>query len=230
MTLKSIEAENMWDAPSKLPDGQNDGSNANTERNNSNNDALLSALYERIVVLEQMSREQALKIDKLSTQLNRSVTNLNDMQSRYSGGVLLWKITHFRSRVQAMIKDPGLMDYSGDVYTGPFGYRFCARINVSQKATHSIGLHLHMMQSENDYHLDWPFRGCLKIWMIHRDSNLTRHDKIMSNEKILAFAQPTSRISPRGFGFIEYANIAEIVNRGYVPDDTLTIKFHISIV
>lgn len=228
MAVKSIEAEKMWDAPSKSSDAQNGSSNSDGNHKN-DNEALLGALYERIVVLEQLSREQSLKIDKLTTQLNRSVSTINDVSVRHSNGVLLWKITHFRSKLQAMINNASTMYYSHDVYTGPFGYRFCARINVSPKAVHSIGLHLHMMQSENDYHLDWPFRGCFKFWMIHRDSKLTKTDKIMSNEKV-AFARPQMNISPCGFGYIEYANISEIISQGYISDDTLTIKIHIGIV
>lgn len=183
---------------------------------------LVNAMFERIVVLEQHSREQSLEIEKLTTRLNRYMN---------SGGILVWKITNFTSKVESMRRDASIMYYSPDVFTGPFGYRFCARINVSPKAPHSIGLHLHLMQSDNDYHLDWPFRGCFKIWMINScDANLTKHDKIMTNDKTLAFARPQIGISPRGFGFLEYAEIEEISNLQYVHNDTLTIKFHISIV
>lgn len=226
MAFKSIEAEKLWDAPSKSTDGQNGSST-----DDHSNDALLSALYERIVVLEQMSREQGLKIDKLTTQLNRSVTSFSEMSARHSGGILLWQITNFTSKVEEMRNSASTMYYSPDVFTGPFGYRFCARISVSPKAMHSIALYLHMMRSENDYHLDWPFRGCLKFWMINNcDSNLTQHDKIMTNEKAMAFARPQMNISPRGFGFLEYAAISDIYGRGFLRNDTLTIKFHIGIV
>lgn len=233
MALKSIEADALWAAPSKSTDGQN-GSSASDQPHDhlspNNNDALLSALYERIVVLEQLSREQSLKIDKLTTQLNRNVASVNEMSARHSGGILLWQITNLHSKVEAMKMNASIMHYSPDVYTGPFGYRFCARINVSPKAKHSIGLHLHLMQTDNDYHLDWPFRGCFKIWLVNKNATLTRFDKIMTNEKILAFARPQMNISPRGFGFLEYADIEAIGKGGYVNEDTLTIKFHISIV
>lgn len=245
--LKSIEATTLWDPPSKTEHRQNGNTTCSTSendgeqncsstvsstRNDYNNDALLRALYERIVVLEQLSREQSLHIEKLSMQVNKNAMALNSFEpnSRHSGGILLWKITQFNYKVMEMSSNPNNMYYSPDVYTGPLGYRFCARINISPKAKDSIGLHVHMMQSDNDYHLEWPFRGCIKIWMIHPDPMHTQRDKIMSNDTVLAFQRPKQEISPRGFGFIEYANISDIHKSGFVTMDTLTIKLHISIV
>lgn len=92
-------------------------------------------------------------------------------------------------------------------------------------------MHVHMMQSENDFHLDWPFRGCIQIFLIHEDHKLTQRDKIMTNEKSTAFQRPNSEISAHSFGFTEYANISSIINDGFLSSDgKLTIKLHISIV
>lgn len=248
--LKSIEATNLWDPPSKTQQRQN-GNNvsihvdnkrenkevvdtaqncsttASSTRNNYYND-LLRGLYERIVALEQLSREQKIQIENLTTKVNKNAMAMN---SRYSGGMLIWKITQFNHRVTEMSSNPNNMYYSPDVYTGPHGYRFCARINISPKAKDSISLHVHMMQSDNDCHLDWPFRGCIEIWMLNQNPMNTQHDKIMSNEKILAFQRPEQEISVRGFGFIEYANIKSIQTGGFLTmDETLIIKIHFSIV
>lgn len=235
--LKSIEATKLWDPKkSENHNGSEEKNESKTEQDtqtaNSQNDALLRALYERIIVLEQLSREQSLKIDKLTAQLNRTSSSISEMDARNSGGILVWNITEFQSKVQAMHSSPNVMYYSPNFYTSPLGYRFCARINISPKARERnlISLHMHMMHSENDYHLDWPFRGCIKIWMIHQEASLTRVDKIMSNETVLAFQRPDQKVCPRGFGFIEYANIHDIHKNGFVCNDTLTIKIHISIV
>lgn len=239
--FKSIEALKLWDPPKKSSSDQVNGSSnaqtpddgeADSASRDSYNDALLRALYERIVTLEQLNREQGMQIERLTAQMNK-LTNANsagEPSARYSGGTLIWKITQFSKKVQEMDANPNNRFYSPDVYTSPYGYRFCARINIATKTKGYIGLHVHMMQSENDYHLDWPFRGCFKIWMLHRDMARCRHDKIMSNDTILAFQRPEQEISPRGFGFLEYANIEEIQNKGFVSMDTLTIKLHIGIV
>lgn len=239
--FKSIEALKLWDPPRKSATDQVNGSSnartpddgdADSASRDSYNDALLRALYERIVTLEQLSREQGLQIERLTAQMNK-LTNANsagEVSARYSGGTLVWKITQFSQKVQEMDANSNNRFYSSDVYTSPFGYRFCARINIGSKTKGYIALHLHLMQSENDYHLDWPFRGCFNIWLLHRDMRRCLHDKIMTNATVQAFERPVLDISPRGFGFTEYANIEEIQNKGYVSKDTLTIKVHIGIV
>lgn len=88
------------------------------------------------------------------------------------------------------------------------------------------------MQSENDYHLEWPFKGRIKIQMIHpHDFKLTQSDTIMSKQGIQAFYQPQHRISPRGFGFTEYAFVQDMFTQGFVDDqDTVTFKIQVSLV
>lgn len=239
LDLKSIEATKLWDPPSKNANQNGSSNSSDADHNdsrmsdsasrNSNQDALLRALYERIVILEQLSREQSLQIEQMGGQLSRlSTANSGEPSARHSDGILIWKISQFSSKVRAMNTSPNIMYWSKDTYTSPHGYRFCARINISVKS--EIGLHWHMMQSDNDFHLDWPFRGCFKISIVHRDQSQTRYEKIMSNEKIGAFQRPKVEVSPCGFGFANFANIDEIQRLGYILDDTLTIKFHISIV
>lgn len=137
--FKSIEKDKLWDAPNKNTNGTED---------------LLKALYERIVVLEQQNREKDAKIEKLSHDLAKNCLT-SDMQARYSSGVLVWKITQFQSKIKAMRADPNKMYYSNEVFTSPHGYRYCARINISPKMKDFIGLHIHLMRSDNDFHLDW---------------------------------------------------------------------------
>ncbi|KAJ6646612.1 TNF receptor-associated factor 6 [Pseudolycoriella hygida] len=212
--FKSIEENKLWDAPNKNTNGTED---------------LLKVLYERIVVLEQQNREKDAQIEKLTKDMTK-VCLVSEIEARYSGGVLVWQITQFNSKVQAMRSDPNKMYYSNETFTSPHGYRYCARINISPKRKDFIGLHIHLMRSDNDFHLDWPFRGRIKISMIHRNLNETKHETIMSKPDILAFHRPTQKISPRGFGFIDYANIDELVDKGFIMMDTLSLKIELNIV
>lgn len=190
---------------------------------------LLKSLHDRIGDLEQKNREKDEKIERLTNQMVKACLAA-DVQGRYSNGVLIWSMSQFQNKVRAMSTDPNRMFYSSDAYTSPYGYKFCARVNISPKVKDAIGLHVHLMQSENDFHLDWPFRGRIKISMIHTNLSETKHDTIMSKPEILAFHRPTQNVSPRGFGFIEYANINHIQNLGFIVGDTLTLKIQLSIV
>lgn len=189
----------------------------------------MKKLHERVASLEKELREYKLDVKRLTMVINKiSISNLRDRS-----GTLVWQIDDFEKKVQTMLSNPMTMYYSPDFYTDPNGYRFCGRISISTKSKvkDALSFHVHMMQSENDFHLDWPFRGCIQILMIHDDTKLTQRDKIMTNEKSTAFQRPTSEISAHSFGFTEYANINNIINEGFLTSDgKLTIKLHISIV
>lgn len=181
---------------------------------------LMNAMYERIVVLEQLTREQSIKIEKLQSLME---------VKRH--GTLVWKIDDFKNKIELIQGNPSTMFYSQDAYTAPDGYKFCARINLSHKMRDCLSLHVHLMKSENDFHLSWPFIGRIKISMIHpKNSSLSQNDILMSKPEILAFHRPSEEISPRGFGFMEYAQINDIIKRGYIDNDCLIIKIQMNIV
>lgn len=190
---------------------------------------ILTKLYDRIATLERDVYGYKMDFKRLTMIINK----ISIASQRDRGGILVWQIDDFEGKVQAMLNSPVTMFYSPDFYTDPYGYRFCARISLSSKikTKDTLSFHVHMMQSENDYHLDWPFRGCIQISMINKDAKLTQRDKIMTNEKSTAFQRPTNEISAHSFGFTEYANINSIMKDGFLSSDgKLTIKLRIGIV
>lgn len=221
--METLAASNkFWDASNKNQSSSENGdSKINTD--------LIRAMYERIVTLEQRSREQDLKIEQIGHKLTKT---LNEVNPRYSNGVIIWKLTKLQSKIETMRSDPNIMFYSNVAYTSPYGYKFCCRIYISPKCRDFIALHIHLMRSENDMHLDWPFNGRIKISLIHpRNYSESHHDTIMSKPEILAFHKPTEDISPRGFGFLEYVNINNVLYKnGFVTNDSITVKVHMNIV
>lgn len=179
---------------------------------------LFQSMYERIVALEQLNRDQALKIERLSRlEMNRS-------------GTLVWRIENFRRKVEMMEANTNLRFYSPECFTDPNGYRFCGRINLAPKRKDCLCLQIHFMKSDNDYHLSWPFIGKIKISMINKNQESTQNDILMSNPDILAFHRPQEDISVRSYGFMEYAVVRNLFNDGFVNDDCLIIKIQINIV
>lgn len=201
-----------WDVAEKSP---SDDKEAFFRQQSSTRD-LLNAMYERIVVLEQSNREQTAKIEKLQ------------QMAKNRNGILVWRIEDFRKKVEVMQANPQTMFYSPECFTDPNGYKFCARMNLSPKVKDQLSVHIHLMSSENDYHLSWPFVGIMNISMINKDPELTQRDKLISNPEIQAFHRPSENISPRGFGFMEYISIAKLP--GFVIDDCLTIKVEMNII
>ena len=190
---------------------------------------LVHSMYERIVILEQTNREKIAKIESLSERLIKMEDKLQ--RSRFLHGELVWKIEGFMQKIEVMRLNPNIMFYSCEAYTSTNGYKFCGRINLSPKVRDAISLHVHLMKSENDYHLSFPFVGKIKFSMIHSKNVLdSQHDTIMSKPEILAFHRPREDTSSRGFGFMEYAYIQDL-KRGFIfDDDSLTIKIQMNIV
>ncbi|KAL7742720.1 hypothetical protein ACLKA6_013062 [Drosophila palustris] len=187
---------------------------------------IVQTMYQRIVVLEQRAREQETRIENLHKQLRRQ-----PIDARYSNGTIVWQIVQLSALVERLRANANNQVYSHECYTSPYGYKFCARLNIQPRKPHVLSLHVHLMQSENDFHLDWPFKGRIKLCMVHpNDADLSQHDTIMTKPEILAFHQPHEAISTRGFGFIEYANISNIMHLGFCADDRLLIKIEINIV
>lgn len=187
---------------------------------------LINKMYERIVILEQQNREQAMRIE----QQDGRIEKLQQMETRRNG-TLAWKIKDFEKKVDLMKSNPLQMFYSPECFTDPTGYRFCARMAINSKRINTLSFFVHFMKSENDYHLTWPFCGRISISMINnRDPSQTCRDIVMSNPEIKAFHRPHEDISTRSYGFMEYADISEIIKVGFIENDCLTIKIQVNIV
>lgn len=115
-----IDNNHLWDAPAKR-------SNGDHVPNNHEQMDLIRTLYDRIVVLEQQHREQSAKFDQLTDQMTKS------LQLGVRDGILIWRIEQFYSKIDSMSNNPNVMLYSGEAYTSPHGYKFCARLNISPK-------------------------------------------------------------------------------------------------
>ncbi|KAH8306520.1 hypothetical protein KR018_005889 [Drosophila ironensis] len=195
---------------------------------------IVQTMYQRIVVLEQRTREQETRLENLQKQLRSARQQQQqppEVDPRYSNGTIVWRIKQFGALVARLRANADNRMYSHECYTSPHGYKFCARLNIQPRKPHVLSLHVHLMQSENDFHLDWPFKGRIKLCMVHPvDADRSQHDTIMTKPEILAFHQPRETISTRGFGFLEYANISNIMQLGFCADDMLLIKIEINIV
>lgn len=193
---------------------------------------IVQTMYQRIVVLEQRTREQETRLENLQKELRLArQSSSTTVDPRYSNGTIVWRIEQLGALVARLRANANNIEYSRECYTSPHGYKFCARLNIQPRKPHVLSLHVHLMQSENDYHLDWPFKGRIKLCMVHPvDASLSKHDTIMTKPEILAFHKPREAISTRGFGFLEYDNISTIIQQGFCADDRLLIKIEINIV
>ncbi|XP_047113042.1 TNF receptor-associated factor 6-B [Schistocerca piceifrons] len=221
---KAQEAALLW-----APDSKGES----TEKNGETWQALARDLFGRIVVLEQKYNEHEIQLSNIKQQLQQHVSNssavLEEICRKHCGGVMLWAIPEFRKELNTMEREPAhYFLYSPSFYTSPNGYRFCARLNISPKDHNCLSLLIHLMKTDHDVCLDWPFTGRISFRLVNmKDSQLHIQETMMSRPEIDAFQQPTKNINPRGFGYTEFISIPELMSAGFIHNDTLTIKIKV---
>ncbi|CAG9860142.1 unnamed protein product [Phyllotreta striolata] len=208
---------NFWDPPSK-----NDGQ---VVLRDDNLQELLKALYEKIVYLEQKTREQDIIIANMSEQISSYNLSMTKLHQRYCNGSYLWYFNDFKNKLNAMRENPHLMYYSPGFYTSPNGYKLCVRLNLSPKDNHYIAVLIHVMKTEHDDTLDWPFSGKLSVTLIHPAQSFRNiKETMMTRPELDAFKRPVQDLNPKGFGYTEFASLEEILDQEFVQKNQLVIK------
>ncbi|XP_032668239.1 TNF receptor-associated factor 6 isoform X2 [Odontomachus brunneus] len=225
-TTNAMTAESkLWDPPPKKEAqvSEREGPPANWE-------LLLKNLYERLVILEQENRELTITVSnqkKLLTTLQTSVCfNQEEMCLRNCNGVYIWRLKSFQEKLTAMINDPLKMFYSPGFYTSPNGYKICVRINVSSRDSSYLSLLLHIMKSENDDALDWPFNGTICFVLVHpRNLEYNIREKASSRPDLEAFRRPTCELNKRSFGYTEFVRLNDVID--FMQHDGLVFRIEV---
>ncbi|CAH2006602.1 unnamed protein product [Acanthoscelides obtectus] len=215
-TSAIAQQANFWDPPPK-------NSSANVPEDNVN--TLLRNLYEKIVFLEQKTREQDIIIANMSEQISSYNLSMSKLHQRYCDGCYLWHCADFKSKLNIMRENPHVMYYSPGFYTSPNGYKLCVRINLSPKDNNYLAIHIHVMKTEHDLALDWPFSGRLSITLIHpMQSFKSIKETMMTRPELDAFKRPVQDMNPNGFGYKEFVLVEEIFEQDFIENNQLLIK------
>ncbi|EFN76189.1 TNF receptor-associated factor 6 isoform X1 [Harpegnathos saltator] len=225
-TTNAMSAESkLWDPPPKRETevSEREGPPPNWE-------LLLKNLYERLVILEQENRELTITVSNQKKQLTTLQTsvcfNQEEMYLRNCNGVYVWRLKSFQEKLTAMINDPLKMFYSPGFYTGSNGYKICARINVSSRDSNYLSLLLHIMKSENDDALDWPFYGTMCFVLVHpRNSENNIREITSSRPDLEAFRRPTCELNKRSFGYTEFVRLNDVID--FVQHDSLVFRIEV---
>nr|XP_018917969.1 PREDICTED: TNF receptor-associated factor 6 [Bemisia tabaci] len=197
---------------------------------------LIRALYERIVLLEQSNREQEAELRKSQQQVSSLSAELSVCKEHLSrimhSGEYVWKINKFKLTLNRMLINPTYMYYSPYIYTSAYGYRFRARLNISLQNKNYLALNIHLVSGDHDATLDWPFSGQIMLAVAHPDDSLlTVKETVMSEPDLEAFKRPIKdMMNARAFGFNEFISISQVLENGYLDDDTLIIRIQVKII
>ena len=158
----------------------------------------------------------------------------NDMKNRNCLGTYIWRLKNYsKLRAEAKRGAPNCVIHSPGFYTSFNGYQFCIRLNLNgvenAQGTH-LSLFIHLMQSENDDILTWPFTGKVTLTICDQHSQQSKRNPItetlVAKPGLAAFQRPSSYRNHKGFGYMEFAPISylESEDRCYIKNATLLIK------
>ena len=91
-----------------------------------------------------------------------------------------------------------------------------------------VSLFVHMMQSEWDDTLEWPFSGKISLSILDRsdDGETRRHisETLETSTNLLASQKPTTPRNDDGYKYIQFARIEALQHRQYLKDDCLVVR------
>ncbi|KAK0063444.1 TNF receptor-associated factor 2 [Biomphalaria pfeifferi] len=195
-----------------------------------------------LTTLEGHYRQQQAQLDEIETQLRMQQQQLQlkdaalaDLEMRLAAqemarydGTILWKVSGFEAKKRDAISGQTTSLYSPAFYSGPCGYKMCARIYPNGdgigKGTH-ISLFFVIMRGHFDALLPWPFSQKVTLMMI--DQNHKEHivDAFKPDPTSSSFKRPTTEMNIAS-GCPLFLPLEKLHNRqhGYLRDDTLFVK------
>lgn len=97
----------------------------------------------------------------------------------------------------------------------------------------NLSLFIHMMRGDYDDTLTWPFSGHITLSLIHpTNPNQTICLKMQSSVESEAFRRcsfgnsgnEVPSLNPRAFGYTEFVAIKEVLENGFIKNDSIVIK------
>lgn len=195
-------------------------------------------LRNQVANQQQHIIELRTKVGNLDSALKESKSAMRDLKmdfrQRSCQGVYIWRLKNYQKlREEARRGAPNCVIHSPGFYTSFNGYQFCIRLNLNGvenvQGTH-LSLFIHLMQSENDDILPWPFTGKVTLSICDQSSSSRQRNPItetlIAKPGLAAFQRPTTSRNHKGFGYMEFAPIAYLENedKSFIKDDTLLIK------
>jgi TNF receptor-associated factor 6 len=146
-----------------------------------------------------------------------------------SSGHYVWKVSEISKQLKSMEgASPTLkVLYSPGFYTSPFGYKFCARLNVSPGNGQFLSLLVHLMKGDYDMALDWPFAGIISLMAVNQNGRRHLAETMEARSELAAFQRPARDINPRGFGYSEFIRVQDLTTLGFLKDDMLIIRIQV---
>ena len=186
----------------------------------------IAELQAKNVMLQKKQQENEVILDSHASKIR-------DLESRSCHGVFLWIINEYSKHRADAISGKNTVIHSPGFYTSFYGYKLCIRVNlngVEPNIGRYISVFVHFMQGEYDNILEWPFHGQILLEVLDQNSDWQKkfhiQETLVAKPTLAAFYKPNTNRNPKGFGYVEFAEINTIENpqRSYLKNDRLMIR------
>lgn len=172
-------------------------------------------------------------INKLEIELAESSEVIYELQHSSHNGMLLWKISNFREKLNTALSQKSFSIYSPALYTSKFGYKICAQLfpaGFGDNGGRFMSIYFHLMQTEHDEVLRWPFNYKISFTLLDQADNPEEATNVSYTLTPAAnatnYQKPTEKMS-EGRGCHQFVALNELEGRSYIKNDNLFIKIKV---
>lgn len=166
-----------------------------------------------------------------SSVLSAKKKQIENLDTRSSHGVYIWKIADFNRRFQEAKTTTNSILYSPGFYSSYCGYKTCLRVYLNGTGSAQdryLSLFVHFVPGDYDDVIRWPFHGRITLSILDQNSDFGLRSDICEDIKpsprLEAFERPREVRNRKGFGYLEFVPLSTLLNSSYVKRDTLYIK------
>eukprot|EP00794_Sanderia_malayensis_P003024 gene3024-3483_t len=187
-------------------------------------------------VIKDQAKQLASKdviIDQLQSELAECSEYLCEAKYGSSNGTLLWRIDSFREKLNQALSQKNFSMYSPAFYTSKFGYKLCAQLfpaGCGENNTHYMSIYFHLMSTEHDDVLRWPFSHKISFTLLDQAENPDEANNIsytiVPAANAVNYQKPIQRVS-EGRGCHRFVSLCDIENRNYIKNNNVFIKIKV---
>ena len=140
-----------------------------------------------------------------------------------------WKIANFTRKLAQAISDNDYGGIDGEPFFSSHGYRIKVSSNLNEGPggdTGYMGIYFHLMKSDRDGALPWPFTKRYIFVLVDQQDDLSQRQNITHYyipDGEITFKRPRQR-ETKGFGNPRFVKHSTLRTRQYIRDHAVYIK------
>jgi hypothetical protein len=140
-----------------------------------------------------------------------------------------WKISNFTRKLARAISFDDVGYLESESFFSSHGYKMKLGINLNEAPSGYagyMGVYMHLLKSDRDGDLPWPFTKCFTCILVDQEDNLSQRQNIEAElvpEGQKHFKRPRHREN-EGWGLSDFVKHSTLRTRQYIRDHAVFVK------